>query len=400
MSHRERTMRSKLTTRTLLAALAVSGFGVAAQAADPGITKATIKIGTFGPLTGPVSLYGYPIINGAAAVYKKVNDEGGIHGRKIELVFEDGVCDAAKTRAAVKKLISSHEVFAIHGGNCSAAVFATREEFIEEKVPFMVMASVLDKISTPVSHYIFTTTQTGSRDGMVMARFVKSMTNVRRVAIIKHSDDWADAHVQGIQDGFANAGIEPVAEIAFERNATDATTQVLKVKEANADAVLLVTYPNETAIFLRDAKKYGLKGPFVGASSNMDMLAVAERAGGLDALTNTYVSSYLVGPVGSPEMKEPTETYQKYYPNDKLQTLSFYGMSGAYAVVDALRRAGPDLTREKFIAALEATKDGYAGPAYCKINFSNTDHQGCPDGTIWTLRDGKVVAIGPTFNSQ
>ena len=114
--------------RSLLAQLLVTmagiGLGFSAHAGDPGITKDTIKIGTFGPLTGPVSLYGYPIINGAAAVYKKVNDEGGIHGRKIELVYEDGVCDPAKTRAAVKKLIASHEVFMINGGNCSAAVFA------------------------------------------------------------------------------------------------------------------------------------------------------------------------------------------------------------------------------------------------------------------------------------
>jgi len=390
--------------RSLLAQFFVTmaGIGLAfsAHAADPGITKDTIKIGTFGPLTGPVSLYGYPIINGAAAVYKKVNDEGGIHGRKIELVYEDGVCDPAKTRAAVKKLIASHEVFMINGGNCSAAVFAAREEFIEEKVPFMAMASTLDKISFPVNRYIFTTTQTGGRDGAVMVRFVKSMPNIKRVAIIKHSDDWADAHVQAIYEGLKNAGVDLAADVAFERNATDATTQVLQVKDSNADAVFLVTYPNESAIFLRDAKKYGLKGPFVAASANMDMLAVAERAGGADALANTYASSYLIGPVGSPEMKESTEIYQKYFPNDKLQTLSFYGMSGAYAVIDALRRAGPELTRDKVIEALESTKDAYAGPAYCKINFSATDHQGCPDGQIWKLRDGKVVAIGPTYTTN
>src|SRR5689334_23313374 len=94
-------LKAHLNTKMLLI-LVAGTFACSAHAADPGVTKDSIKLGMFGPLTGPVSLYGYPIINGAAAVYKKANDEGGIHGRKIELVYEDDVCDPAKTRAAVK----------------------------------------------------------------------------------------------------------------------------------------------------------------------------------------------------------------------------------------------------------------------------------------------------------
>ena len=391
-------MRS-LTNRCIVASLGMAAIigSASVASAEPGITKDTIKIGTFGPLTGPVSLYGYPIIDGTVAIYKQVNDAGGINGRKIEVVFADDGCDAAKTRAAVKKLIYSDDVFMINGGNCSASVYASRDEFIDDEVPFMVMASTLDKISVPTEQMIFTTTQTGSRDGQVMARFVKSMPNVKRVALVRHTDDWADAHVDAIRTALKASGVEIVADIPFERNATDATTQVLKVKDQNPDAVFLVTYPNESATFLRDSKKYGLKGPFVAASANMDLAAVAERAGGADTIANVYVSSYLIGPVGSPEMKESTDLYMKYFPNDKVQTLSFYGMSGAYAVVDALRRAGPNLTRAGFAAALNATKDAYAGPAYCKITFTAEDHQGCTDGTVWGVKDGKIVAIGPTW---
>ena len=159
----------------------------------------------------------------------------------------------------------------------------------------------------------------------------------------------------------------------------------------------MVLYPAEAAVFLRDARKYGLDGPFVGTFAVMDLLDLAERAGGLDIAKNVYTTAFLAGPIGSPEMGGPTNVYRKYFPTDKLQSLSFYGMSGAYAVIDALRRAGSDLTREKFIDALEATKDAAAGPAYCKITFSATDHRGCKDGQIWTIRDGKIVALGPTW---
>jgi branched-chain amino acid transport system substrate-binding protein len=276
-------------------------------------------------------------------------------------------------------------------------VNAARDEIIASEVPYMVMAMVLDSITSPVAKNMFTTTQTGTLDGVTMVNFVKSIPDVKKVVIVKNTDDWADSHLSTIYPGLKEAGIEVAADIVLERNASDATTQALHSLEANADAVILVTYPNETAVFLREAKKYGLKGPFVGASSQMDMLAVADRAGGIDAISELYVSSYLLEPVDGEKMKEFSELYAKHFPNDKLQTLSFYGMSGAYAFVDALERAGPDLTREGFINALESTSDGFAGPAYCKISFSPENHQGCTEGHIWAVRDGKVVAIGETW---
>ena len=86
------------------AALALMSGSVSAEV---GVTDDTIRIGMFGPLQGKVSLYGYPINNGPIAIYKEVNETGGIHGRKIEIVHEDGDCNPQKTAAAVKKLIHS-----------------------------------------------------------------------------------------------------------------------------------------------------------------------------------------------------------------------------------------------------------------------------------------------------
>jgi len=379
------------------AAIGVATCAATGALAETGVTKDSIKIGMFGPLTGAVTLYGYPILNGPAAVYARVNEEGGIHGRKIQVVYEDDGCDPAKTRAAVKKLIYNQEVFMINGGTCSASVFAARDEFNDNKVPMMAVATTLDKITDPMTRYVFTTTQPASRDGDVMAAFALSKPGVARVAIVRHTDDWADAHMLGIHKRLREANVQVVADVPLERNSSDATTQVLKVKQQNPDVVFFVTYPNESAVFLRDAKKYALAGPFVGASSNMDLMAVAERAGGLDAVANAYVSSYLAYPVDSPEAQAEVANYRKHFPKDKVQTLTFYGTSSAYAVVEALRRAGPNLTREKFVEALEELKGAPAGPAFCKVSFSKTSRQGCLDGTVWAVRDGKVVAIGPKW---
>lgn len=368
--------------------------------AEDGVSGNTIKIGMFGPLTGATSVYGYPINNGAIAIYKEINDQGGINGRKIEVIHEDGACDPAKTRAAVKKLIHTDKVFMIHGGNCSAAVVAARDEFIDSKVPFMVMAATLDAISDPLNKYIFTTTLPGSGDGAVMLGFAKSIPNAKKIAVIRHENEWANAKFKRVQEGYRAAGLEVVADVTLEAKATDATAQVLKVKAANPDATIFILYPGESAVFLRDAEKYGLKGPFIGTTSVMDLKDLQDRTGSKTATKDVYVTAFLKGPIGSAELQKYTDIYKKHFPNDKLQSLSFYGMSGALTIADAMRRTGSDLTREKFIAALESTKNGDAGPAYCQVNLSSTKHQGCLEGTIWTLKGDSIVNIGPTWKAN
>jgi branched-chain amino acid transport system substrate-binding protein len=370
--------------------------GSDARAAEPGITPDKIKIGMFGPLTGPVSLWGYPINNGAIAVYNHVNATGGIHGRKIEVVDEDDGCDPAKAVAAVKKLIVKEDVFAIHGGTCSATVMAAKDDILEAKMPYVVMAATLDKISSPVSKYIYTTTMPGSGDGSVMAGFVASMPQVKTVAIVKHSDEWADAKA-GAFSAALDKKIKVVATEQIDRKVADAVSQAVRIKQLNPDVVIAFTYPAETAVLLRDARKYGLTVPFVATTSVMDLADLSQRAGGVDVMKQVYAASFLASPPGSSASAKWDEIYKANFPNDKLQTLSFFGMSGALLVVDALRRAGPDLTREKFIQALETTKDLDAGPAYCKISITPENHQGCTQGTVWSFVDGKVVPVGPTW---
>ncbi|MGH7043876.1 MAG: ABC transporter substrate-binding protein [Acetobacteraceae bacterium] len=380
--------------------LAVCGsvalMAVAAQA-QPGVTKDTIRIGMYGPLTGAVSMYGYPINDGAIAVYKQINAEGGIYGRKIVIVPEDGACNPVKTRAAVEKLLEEDNVFIVHGGSCSAAAYAARPEFIRSQVPDVLMAATDDRISTPASPYIFTTTLTGSQDGASMLRFAESDHAVKRLAVVQHNDDWAQSRIAAIRAGLKGSSIKLVADEILNRGASDATAQVLKIKQSHPDMIFMITYPAESAVFLRDARKYGVEGPFVGTVGIQDMLDLAQRAGGLDAVKNTYADAFLKGPIGSPEMKQYTDLVTKYFPNIKLQSLNFYGMSGAYAIIAALKAAGPDLTRAKFIAALDHLKDADAGPAYCTITFTPSDHQGCHDAHMWTVRDGKIAVVGPVW---
>src|SRR3990170_3740487 len=120
-----------------------------------GVTKDSIKIGFFGPLTGPGYPWGKLTMNGAEIVYNELNKAGGIHGRKIVTVREDDRCDVAAGIAAMKKLIFQHQAFLVHGGGCSYPAIAAREEAEKAGVPFVNFLAVADKITLTRAPYIW-----------------------------------------------------------------------------------------------------------------------------------------------------------------------------------------------------------------------------------------------------
>ena len=363
--------------------------------AEPGVTADTIRIGMFGPLTGPVSIYGYPINDGAIAVYKQVNDAGGINGRKIEIVQEDDACDPTKARAAVKKLVSRDDVFMVHGGSCSAATFATRDTFIDEQVPFMLMAATLDKITAPLNHYIFATVPTGTVDGESIIRFVQSMPNVKRIAIVHHTDEWANAKLDAIRKVLSGGtGMTLVADEVLDRNASDATAQVLKVKDAKADVVLFVTYPGESAVFLRDAHKYRFGRSFRRHELGNGFAGPGAARGRVGCHSQRLCRRL-------PEWPD-RQRLDAALCRDGAQVFS--GRQNSVAAVlwhvwrlcrgggAAARRARPD-TGEICCGAGDVARPA-SRPVLLPRHHNATSHQGCPTQQIWTVRDGHILPVG------
>lgn len=386
------------TMRMVLLAGACVTLSLNAQAQNaPGVTDKTIKIGMFAPLTGSLSIWGYPVLDGAAMIYKEANEKGGIHGRKIEFIMEDDACDPAKGVAAAKKLIHRDRVFMIHAGVCSGSVMAAREEIIANKMPLMVLVASLHALTSPVSPYVFTASPTGVHDGKTMGEFAASIPNAKTVAFAGHADEWAKTKAEAFRKVAAEKGLKIVAEEAVDRRVTDTTSQVLAIKHQNPDVVALFTYPGETATFLRDAYKYGLKAKFVGNNALIDLPALAERAGSAEAVQDVYIMSGTSGPVGSPELAPYEALLKKHFAADKPKAESFWGTASAMVVVEALRRAGPDLTREKFLKALEQIENFEVGVAPCNVTFSPDNHQGCDKQVAWKLTDGKVVTVGQTW---
>jgi branched-chain amino acid transport system substrate-binding protein len=380
--------------RKLAFALAVLALTTGGAQADEttGLTKDTIKLGIFGPMTGAAALFGKGVF-GVEAVYKSVNDAGGINGRKIEIVREDTACDPTRGLAAFKKLATQDQVFALNAGLCSNVVMAAKADIEKSGIPYMGLGAATPGVAVPLAANMFQPVATTDEVSRTLIDFAMSKPGAKKIAFVSHSDDWGKSNREpAIAYLKSKYGLDPVENLTMERGSTDATPQILKLRNSGADFVLMLMYPAEVAIFMRDAYKYGLRIPAL-APQSISLEDTRTRVGSLEAVSNMAVYYPYSHPTDAPQMQKWTDLIHKYYPDERVEAFSFLGMSGALALVQALKDAGPDLTRSKLIAALDNLKNFDSGISATPISFSPTDHAGIKGGALITYKNGKAVVV-------
>lgn len=369
----------------------LAGSAVAGE--TTGLTDTTIKVGVMGPFTGNASSYSKTQI-GLMAYFKHINDQGGIHGRKFEIVPEDTACAPAKGIAAAKKLIHQDKVFYLHGNSCSAVAMAVKPTVSPTGIPWIIAHAVNPKITMPVNEKksIFHGVPAGPAYGSTMGKFVMSKPGTKRVAMVAHTNDWAKAYCSPAIDVIKKAGGKIIAELSLERGQTDATAQVLKLKQAKPDFILGCLYEAETVIFLRDAKKYGVRIPVMGTAGT-DLENTLERLGDKDAVKDYYVLHAFVDKVNGPKMKKWNDIILKYNPKETITGFSAVSMASGVAAVKALMAAGRDLTRSKFIAELDKIRGLKTGILACDITWTPTDRHGCKKSAVAGFINGKPTVL-------
>jgi len=388
MKHRTKTCMSTMAALGMLAMV-----GAANADETTGLTDTAIKVGVMGPFTGNASSYSKTQI-GLMAYFKHINDQGGINGRKFEIVQEDTACAPAKGIAAAKKLVHQDKVFYLHGNSCSGVAMAVKPTVAPTGIPWIIAHAVNPKITMPVNEKksIFHGVPAGPAYGSTMGKFVMSKPGVKRIAMVTHTNDWAKAYCDPAIEVIKASGGEIIETLALERGQTDATAQVLKLKKAKPDFILGCLYEAETVIFLRDAKKYGVRIPVMGTAGT-DLENTLERLGDPDAVKDYYVLHAFVDKVDGPKMKKWNDIILKYYPNETITGFSAVSMASGVAAVKALKAAGRDLTRSKFIAELDNIKGLKTGILACDITWSSTDRHGCKKSAVAGFIDGKPTVL-------
>lgn len=386
---------------TLAASLLI---GAAAGAQEPGITDKAIKIGIFGPLSGPNMAYGFDVVNAAKMYYDKINKEGGIHGRKIEYVVEDDRCNANDLVAAVKKLVEQENVFMLNGGSCSAAVVAAKDYVVRNKVPYLMLNASGDGALFPPTDYIFGAYSISQYAvGGAMVEFAAKQFGAKNVAYINHDDAYGAWNLEGSKKDAEVNGVKLSVE-SINPGINDVTAPFLKVRAANPDAILLVTYARPAALLIKKAAEMGFNKPIIlSVTGTASLNQLAENVG-KDALKNFYTQEVMIDSPGGAKLKPIYDMYKAAYPElaakpDHPQTYMPYGIPPAMSLVKALQDAGPNPTREKVLAALK-TQDFDSGVMAGRMQFG-PEQRAANRSTIFIKYDGATMAPLPgVFTSR
>jgi branched-chain amino acid transport system substrate-binding protein len=379
--------------KSLLAAIAATAAFAAAAQSDPGITDKSIKIGMFGPLSGNSMAYGFDVINAAKMYYDKVNKEGGINGRKIELVVEDDRCNANDLLAAVKKLTEQDKVFALNGGSCSGPVVGAREYVERAQIPLVMLNASGDGALYPPSKYIYGAFSISQRAvGGSMVQFASEHLKAKKIGYINHDDAYGGWNLEAAEFQAKQVGATLQVQ-SINPNITDVTAPMLKIRAANPDVLVITTYARPVSLLVKKAHELGWNKPIVIAvNGTADLKQLVENVGNKDAFKNVYLQEVMLDVAGGAKLKWVYDMYKSYYPDLAAkpgypQTYMPYGIPSAMTVVNALKAAGPQLTREKFLDALAHTKFDskvMAGP----IELTATDHAG-QKSAIYLKFDGE-----------
>jgi branched-chain amino acid transport system substrate-binding protein len=390
--------------RTLVALATLTLTLGAAQAQDPGITATSIKLGVFAPLSGNSMAYGFDVLNAAKMYYDKVNKEGGIHGRKIELVVEDDRCSANDLLAAVKKLTEQDKVFMLNGGSCSGAVVGAREYIERAQIPYVMLNASGDGALYPPSKYIYGAFSISQRAvGGSMVQFAFEHLKARKIGYINHDDAYGSWNLEAAEFQSKQRGTELQVQ-SVNPNITDVTAPMLKIRAANPDALVITTYARPVGLLVKKAHELGFNKPIIiGVNGTADLKQLVENVGNKEAFRNVYIQEVLADVPGGPKLKWVYDMYAQYYPElaakpGHPQTYMPYGIPSAMTVVNALKAAGPQPTREKVLTALSQTKfesGVMAGP----IELTATDHAG-QKSAIYLKFDGDNKTLVPgTYRS-
>jgi len=335
-----------------LSATLVSGVAVAQKKYDSGATDKEIKLGNINPYSGPASAYG-AIGKSMDAYFKKVNAEGGVNGRQIKFITVDDGYNPARTVEMARKLVEEEEVLATVGVLGTPPNSAIHKYMNQKKMPQLFVATGATKWGDP-KNFPWTMGWQPNYQGesKIYAQHLLESKPNAKIGILYQNDDYGKDYLKGFLDGLGDkAKTMIVKQLTYE--VTDATidSQMVELKASGADVFFNITTPKFAAQAIKKAADIGWKPQHYLNNVSNSVGAVMVPAGAENGVGILSVF-YLKDPTdsqwaNSSEFKEWLGFMQKYLPGSDIKDLNYvFGYTMAQGVVQVLKQAGDNLTRE------------------------------------------------------
>jgi branched-chain amino acid transport system substrate-binding protein len=345
----------RFVTATTLALALSSSAALAQKKYDPGASDTEIKIGQTVPFSGPASAYA-TIGKAQAAYFNMINEQGGVNGRKINLIQYDDAYSPPKAVEQVRKLVESDEVlltFQIIGTPSNAAV----QKYLNvKKVPQLFAATGASKFTDPKNFpWTLGFNPNYFVEGRIYGQYILKEYPNAKIGVLYQNDDLGRDYLNGIKAGLGDkAATMIVAETSYEVTDPTIDSQILKLKASGADLMFSASTPKFAAQAIKKNAELGWK-PVHILDINATSVGAVMQPAGLEASKGVISVNYGKDPLDptwkdDPGMKKYLDFMAKYYPEgDKNSSFNAYGYSTAQLMVHVLKQCGDDLTRENVL---------------------------------------------------
>jgi branched-chain amino acid transport system substrate-binding protein len=373
----------KLAAASLALALiaATTSTASAQKKYDTGATDTEIKVGNIMPYSGPASAYGI-IGRTEAAYFKKINDEGGINGRKINFVSYDDAYSPPKAVEQARKLVESDEVLFIFNSLGTPSNSAIQKYMNAKKVPQILVATGATKWNDPKDFpWTMGWQPSYQSETQIYAKWLLKNKPDAKIAVLFQNDDYGKDYLKGLKDGLgAKAASMIVMEESYETSEPTIDSHIVKLKSTGADVFMNITTPKFAAQAIKKVAEVGWKPLHFLNNVSGSVGSVLKPAGfenAQDIISADYLKDISDPQWNSdPGMKDFIAFMNKYFPDgDKLDHGTIVGYGVAQTLVQILKQCGDDLTREnvmKQAASLKNFRTEVLLPGI-QINTSATD---------------------------
>ena len=368
----------------LAASTSLNAQGVA------GVTDKEILIGSCSALEGPSHFLGTETVAGAKAYFAMINDAGGVDGRKLRLLTYDDSYDPAKTEACFNRLMEQ-KVFALgfFVGTPTAVKYIPMAE--SNKIPVVGLFTGAQTLYVPLRHWVVNVRASYFDETREQIDGLWGTLGYKKIGVIYPEDAFGAAVLEGVKAALKAHGAEPIAVASYQRQTAQVGGAIDTVKAANPDAVVVVGPSNTVAPILKQSHAKGWKPLFLTVSFVGTDELILEAGPDAEGTVITQV----VPPYYLTEFKTVAlyrRTLTKFFPTAQPNFVSLEGFVDAMVLVEGLKRAGKDLTREGLIRGIESIHDLDLGLGpQLKLDYSAKDHKGFDHVIPTVVRGGRAV---------
>lgn len=333
-----------------------------AAGGTPGVTDDEVVFGITAPLSGPAAAWG-ALGLGAEAWADHVNAEGGVNGRRIRVLMKDDAYTPGRAVANVSEM--DEEVLALVGMVGTAVINAVKDQVAESGLPLvMPTGNVRVWADQPRDRIrrVFVAYPDYRSEGAFLGEQMAAAAGVETAAAFYQNDDYGRDFLEGLERGLAEAGVELKVSVPYELQDRELGLHALQIRDAGAEAVALFSTPTHAANLVNEMAKLEYHPVLFGPSPLSDEKVMFKLLG--EGWSGAYYSSF-ARPAGDPVRTRIESTILAQDPSlEDRMLLALAGAAGMMVSVEALREAGPEPTRESFVAALESVHldDVFVGP--------------------------------------